>query len=279
MLAAESSTFVGSPVHGLGRMTLRFVQGVGALSLFAWGLVKALPRPPRRAIFWPILHDVGVQSLPVILITGLFIGMVLALQSYDTLRLMHVESRLGSVVNVTLVRELGPVLAATMLAGRVGCAIAAEIGTMRVTEQLDALTALGAQPIAFLVVPRFLACFCLIPALTILADVIGIFGGWFVAVPVLGISNHFYWYYCDGFVTVFDVLSGLIKSLFFGGAIALIACHRGFHCGAGAEGVGRAATEAFVFSFIAILVIDFALGALLIEIYRWIYGPGPVVLA
>ena len=203
------------------------------------------------------------------LITGLFIGMVLAIQSYDTLRIMHFESQIGSVINATLVKELGPVLAATMLAGRIGSAIAAEIGTMKVTEQIDALRALGADPIAHLVVPRFLACFCLIPMLTLLADGIGMFGGWVVSTQALGVSSYFYWFHSENFLTAYDVVSGTLKSVFFGSAIALIACHRGFHCSSGAEGVGRAATQAFVYSFIAILALDFLLGILLIHIYRW----------
>jgi phospholipid/cholesterol/gamma-HCH transport system permease protein len=185
---------------------------------------------------------------------------------------MHFESRIGSVINVTLVKELGPVLAATMLAGRVGSAIAAEIGTMRVTEQIDALDALGADPLAYLVVPRFLACFWLIPALTVISDGIGMLGGWFISTQVLGVSSHFYWLYSDSFITAYDFISGVVKSLFFGAAIALIACHRGFHCGAGAEGVGQAATEAFVYSFIAILALDFVLGVALLNLYRLLYG-------
>ncbi|MBI1347675.1 MlaE family lipid ABC transporter permease subunit [bacterium] len=263
--------------HLVGRYTIDAVRAIGSLTLFCWRLAGQVWRIPRAKVLWPIMYDVGVQSLPVILVTGLFIGMVLAVQSYDTLKVMHFESRIGSVINVTLVKELGPVLAATMLAGRVGSAIAAEIGTMRVTEQVDALDALGADPVAYLVVPRFLACFWLIPALTILADAIGMFGGWFVSTCILGVSSHFFWLYSDSFVTAYDVVSGVVKSLFFGAAIAVIACHRGFHCGSGAEGVGRAATEAFVYSFIAILVLDFILGIFMLQAYRWLFG-GPISL-
>ncbi len=259
-------------IHEVGRITIDAVIAVGDLTGFVTRLASQLPRLPRAKVLWPIMHDVGVQSLPVILVTGLFIGMVLAVQTYDTLRLMHVESRLGSVVNVSLVKELGPVLAAMMLAGRVGSRIAAEIGTMRVTEQIDALQALGADPIGYLVVPRFLACFLLIPVLTILADGIGMLGGWVVSVNALGVSDHYYWLYSDSFVTAFDCWSGVVKSLSFGAAIAVVSCHRGFHCGSGAEGVGRAATEAFVFSFIAILVLDFILGVAFLHLYRWLYG-------
>ena len=257
--------------HAVGRVTINGIAALGDLTLFCLQMCGQLRRPPRSKVLWPIMYDVGIQSLPVILITGLFIGMVLAVQSYDTLKVMHFETRIGSVINVTLVRELGPVLAATMLAGRVGSAIAAEIGTMRVTEQIDALDALGADPVGYLVVPRFLACFWLIPALTVLADGVGIFGGWVVSTYMLGVSNYYYWLYTDSFVTGFDVLCGVAKSLFFGAAIAVISCHRGFHCGTGAEGVGRAATQAFVYSFIAILILDFLLGIASLHAYRLIY--------
>jgi phospholipid/cholesterol/gamma-HCH transport system permease protein len=229
-------------------------------------------------VLWPVMYEVGVRSVPVIFVTGLFIGMVLAVQSYDTLRMYRLESRIGSVVNVSLVKELGPVLAATMLAGRVGCAMAAEIGTMRVTEQIDALKAMGANPVSYLVVPRFLACFWLIPVLTLVADGFGMLGGWFVSVKVLGVSDHYFWLYSQQFITAFDVVCGVLKSMFFGAAIAVIACHRGFSCGSGAEGVGRAATDAFVSSFIAILVLDFVLVLFLNNIYRLLWALGiPIV--
>ncbi len=259
-----------TPIHTLGRCTVELLISVGDLACFTLQTALWLiTRWPRNQVFWPTMHEVGVLSAPVVLVTGLFIGMVLAVQSYDTLRMMHLESRIGSVINASLVKELGPVLAATMLAGRVGSAIAAEIGTMKVTEQIDALRALGADPIAYLVVPRFLACFLLIPMLTLVADGIGMFGGWAVSTQVLGVSSYYYWFYSESFLTAYDVVSGTLKSVFFGSAIALIACHRGFHCTAGAEGVGRAATEAFVYSFMAILALDFVLGILLMQIYRW----------
>jgi phospholipid/cholesterol/gamma-HCH transport system permease protein len=224
------------------------------------------------------MYAIGVQSLPVVLITGLFIGMVLAVQTYDQFKALRMESRLGSVINVSLVRELGPVLAATMLAGRVGSSMAAELGTMRVTEQIDALRALGANPIHYLVVPRFLSCFLLIPMLTALADAIGIFGGWFLSVEVLGINNFHYWHHAKSYVAAYDVWCGLFKSVLFGAAIALVGCHRGFHCGAGAEGVGRAATQAFVLSFVIILALDFVSNVFFNTLYYLIW-PGMVTLA
>ena len=166
-------------IHELGRHTIQFVASVGDLALFSMHMVGwLLVRRPGQSVLLQNMFHIGVRSLPVVLVTGAFIGMVLATQSYDQLRFMHLETRLGAVINVSLVKELGPVLAATMLAGRVGSAMAAELGTMRVTEQIDAIRALGASPIRQLVVPRFLACFLLIPVLTIVADAVGILGGW-----------------------------------------------------------------------------------------------------
>ncbi|MCL4108170.1 UNVERIFIED_CONTAM: hypothetical protein GTU68_066093 [Idotea baltica] len=203
--------------------------------------------------------------------------MVLAVQSFNQLKSMHLESQLGAITTMTLVTELGPVLAATMLAGRVGSSIAAELGTMRVTEQIEALRALGANPIQYLVVPRFLACFLLIPMLTAIADAIGIFSGWAFSTQVLGVSSHHYWMHAQNFVTGYDVLGGLLKSVSFGAAIAVIACHRGFHCGSGAQGVGKAATESFVASFIVILIFDFLLGVFITNLY-YVIWPNAVTL-
>lgn len=268
-----------TPIHALGRVVSELIIAVGDLTWFLiQTLAKLMGRLPHSRVLWPVMYEVGVRSVPVISITGLFIGMVLAVQSYDTLRAYRLESRIGSVINVSLVKELGPVLAATMLAGRVGCAMAAEIGTMRVTEQIDALKALGADPISYLVVPRFLACFLLIPVLTLVADGVGMFGGWVISVQLLGVSDHFFWLYSQQFITAFDVVSGVMKSMFFGAAISIIACHRGFHCGAGAEGVGRAATNSFVCSFISILALDLVLVIILNNIFRLLWALGiPVV--
>ena len=265
-------------VHTVGRMTIEFVSLLGALTLFGMRMLSWLfTRVPRGRVLWPIMYQVGLESLPVILITGGFIGMVLAVQAYDQFAMMHMETQLGAVINVTLVKELGPVLAAVMLAGRVGSSMAAELGTMRVTEQIDALSALGANPIHYLVVPRFLACFLLIPMLTLCADGIGIITGWLFSSQVLGIDSFHYWYHSRHFVMPWDVLSGVFKSVFFGAAIAIVACHRGFHSSAGAEGVGKAATEAFVYSFVAILALDFILGTLLLRMYYFLW-PGSVSL-
>ena len=152
------------------------------MRVFGW----LLGRLPRRETLLPNFYQIGVLSLPVIALTGTFIGMVLAVQSYEQFRKLHMETKLGAVINMSLVRELGPVLAATMLAGRVGSAMAAELGTMRVTEQIDALAAMGANPIHYLVVPRFLGCLVLIPALTIMADFMGVVGAPVLRRPIIG---------------------------------------------------------------------------------------------
>ena len=266
------STTTANPITVLGRLTQEFFCGFGGIAIFGLRMLAGMRRGlPRRHVLVPILYEVGVRSVPVVLITGTFIGMVMAVQTYNQFKLMHMESRLGAIITMTLVSELGPVLAATMLAGRVGSSMAAELGTMRVTEQVHAITALGADPIRYLVVPRFLACVTLIPMLTAIADSTGILAGWLFSWQVLGVNSQHYWMYAEQFVTAWDVVAGLIKSVFFGCAIAIIACRQGFYCSAGAEGVGRAATQSFVLSFIAILGLDFLLTVVLNATYYLIW--------
>ena len=260
-MAAAPTT---SPIAQLGGRVLAAVASLGelvhlTLEMFAW----MLSRRPSPKTLLPSLYQIGVRSVPVVAITGTFIGMVLAVQGYNQFKMMGLESRLGSVINVSLVTELGPVLAATMLAGRIGSAMAAEIGTMKVTEQIDALRCLGANPVHYLLVPRFLACVILIPLLTIMGDFMGVIGGALVSIKIKHIDAFHYWQHSRSFVGQWELFTGLFKSFFFGAEIAVISCHRGFKSGAGAEGVGRAATEAFVYSFIAILVSDFFLGVFL----------------
>jgi phospholipid/cholesterol/gamma-HCH transport system permease protein len=270
--------FVGW-VSDWGQLVISGVMAVGDFSLFVIRtFVWMFTRLPRSETVWPNFYQVGVSSLPVVALTGTFIGMVLAVQSYYQFQQLGLETRLGGVINMTLVRELGPVLAATMLAGRVGSAMAAELGTMRVTEQIDALAAMGANPIRYLVVPRFLACFFLIPTLTVMADFMGVAGGHFYSVNVLGIDIHHYWHNSAKFVSNFDLFVGLFKSIFFGSAIAMVSCYQGFNCKAGAEGVGRASTASFVYSFVAILALDLFLGIALDSIYFTLYPEGASVL-
>jgi phospholipid/cholesterol/gamma-HCH transport system permease protein len=236
-------------VH-LGKFTEFCLQ---TLSWLCWKL-------PRRENLSQSFYMIGVLSLPIIMLTGMFIGMVLAVQTFTQFKQIGMESALGGVISLSLIRELGPVLAATMLAGRVGSSIAAELGTMRVTEQIDALSTMGTNPIHHLVVPRLLACLFLIPALTVIADLTGIIGGSIYCIEILDVQRHFYWENAQSFVGPFDILAGTFKSIFFGISIALICCYQGFHCDNGAEGVGKAATLSFVYSFVVILFLDLILG-------------------
>ncbi|HID77873.1 MAG TPA: ABC transporter permease [Planctomycetaceae bacterium] len=267
---------VGQWVGEVGQRIVDWICGLGGIALFSfWTVVWLLTRRPRRGTILSNFYQIGVLSLPVVALTGTFIGMVLAVQSYNQFRMLGLETRLGAVINMALVRELGPVLAATMLAGRVGSSMAAELGTMRVTEQIDALASMGVNPIHYLVVPRFLGCLVLIPMLTIMADFMGLVGGYFYSVLLLDIDRYYYLEYSARFVGWFDMLSGVFKTFFFGAAIALIGCHRGFNCDPGAEGVGRAATAAFVHSFVTILLLDLMLNIGLEGFYRLLWPEGP----
>ncbi|HZU38272.1 MAG TPA: ABC transporter permease [Gemmataceae bacterium] len=262
-------------VLGVGEASYRAISTLGDLSIFSGRtLAWLVRRRPIRGTLLASLYAVGVRSVPVVAITGTFIGMVLAVQSYTQFHNLGLDTRLGSLINISIVRELGPVLAATMIAGRVGSAMAAELGTMRVTEQVDALACLGFNPVHFLIVPRYLACVLLIPLLSVLADFMGIMGGALICTKVYGVDSHYYWLHAQAYVGAWDVTNGLIKSVFFGAAIALISCHRGLHCDPGAEGVGRAATEAFVASFIVILVLDFFLAILLASLHDFWWPVG-----
>ena len=258
-----------------GGVVVDGMSAVGDFALFVWRTcVWLFTRLPRGETLLPNFYQVGVLSLPVVALTGTFIGMVLAVQSHFQFSQIGLETRLGAVINMSLVRELGPVLAATMLAGRVGSAMAAELGTMRVTEQIDAFESMGANPIHYLVVPRFLASIFLIPTLTIMADFMGVVGAYFYSVDILGIDRHFYLYNSREFIGGYDLFVGIFKSVFFGAAIAMVSCHRGFNCTPGAEGVGRAATASFVISFVLILMIDLFLGIVLDSIYYAIWPAG-----
>ncbi len=276
---SSAPSFPLTPVHQLGEQAFEIIAEVGDAASFAFLTISWMFRKrPRWAVLVPNLYAIGVSSVPVVAITGTFIGMVLAVQAYSQFEMMGLATRLGSVINISLVKELGPVLAATMLAGRVGSAMSAELGTMRVTEQIDALYALGTNPIYYLVVPRFLACFLLIPLLTLMADFMGVIGGAVVSTQLLMVDSYAYWQHSREYVGSADLFAGIFKSFFFGAAIALISCHRGFNSRAGAEGVGQAATEAFVYSFIAILFLDFVIGIAWNGIYHALWPSTQTIL-
>lgn len=254
-------------ISHFGQATMVAISGLGqftafALSTLAWLLFR-VDRWFRWRLLGPQLYAVGVASIPVVAITGAFIGMVLALEGYVQFEALGQEGRLGGIINVSVTKQIGPVLAAVMVAGRVGGALAAELGTMRVTEQLDALRAMAADPIPHLVVPRFVACVVMTPLLTIYSDLLGVWGGWLVTVQMYGVSSYEYWDFTQYFVDWWEPVSGLIKSVFFGASIGLIACYNGFHSRPGAAGVGRAATDAFVQSFLAIIILNLVLAKLL----------------
>jgi phospholipid/cholesterol/gamma-HCH transport system permease protein len=277
----QSQRMAAGMVRGISNWGAVVIDGLitlGDIAVFAYTMLRWLfTASPKRGTLLPVFYQVGVLSLPVVALTGTFIGMVLAIQSFAQFHTIGLENKLGAVINMSLVRELGPVLAATMLAGRVGSAMAAVIGTMRVTEQIDALLAMGADPVHYLVVPRFLACIFLIPALTIMADFMGIVGGYFYSVIILNIDHAQYLRNSRDYVGGFDFFSGIFKSVFFGAIIAVVSCYRGFHCQAGAEGVGKAATAAFVLSFVLILGIDVVLNILLEAIYAMLWPRGAVL--
>ena len=268
-------------IASIGAKTIQSVEAFGCFWSFGfrtfWWIVTGAFRWRYWRLVLPQFYEVGYRTLPVIAITGTFVGLVLAVQSYDQLHAAGFSERMGALLNVTLVQELGPVLAAVMLAGRVGGALTAELGTMNVTEQIDALRVMGSDPIRYLVVPRFLACLLLAPVLTLFADLCGSWSGTWVAVMLKDVPYEPYAYFTQDSLQMWDLFVGFIKSTAFGGIIGLVACYKGFHCRAGAEGVGRACTEAFVASFIAILVVDFFIATSMMGLYSLVYGFKPLL--
>lgn len=262
-------------VQGFGQWLVDQTIGFGVFTRFVVSVVVGL-RPVRtwgrhdrllRQLFF-----VGTTSLPVVALTGGFIGMILAFEGYLQFASIGQEARLGGVINLSIVKQIGPVLAAVMLAGRVGCSLAAELGTMRVTEQLDAMRAMASDPVRVLVVPRVVACVSMIPFLTVVSNLCGVFGGWLIITRFYGADPHAYMRYSQLLVTGFDIGSGLTKSLFFGLAIGVVSCYKGFNCKAGAEGVGRATTEAFVSSFLAIICLSLVLAKVLNDVDFLVHG-------
>jgi phospholipid/cholesterol/gamma-HCH transport system permease protein len=258
-------------IESLGEIALDKIGNVGRfahfLGLSLGASARTCTQPRWYNLIWTQMNIIGVQSVPVIMVTGAFVGMTLAVQAYDQLAGMGIEERLGVLINISVVKELGPVLAAVMLSGRVGGALTAELGTMHVTEQIDAVRSMGTDPIKYLVAPRFLACLLLTPILIIYADLLGILGGYFVSVGLFHISSQPYWFFSAQNVELWDVMVGVTKGFLFGGAIAIVSCYNGFNCEEGAHGVGKACTEAFVGNFISILAINFACGMIFKAIY------------
>lgn len=252
-------------VRALGGWSLGKVRHMGHMSLFLFEALKTVFIPPFK--FKLLLRQIrflGNKSLAVILLTGAFTGMVLALQLYYILRKFGSEALLGPGIALSLIRELGPVLSALMVTGRAGSALTAEIGMMRISEQIDALTAMALNPIRYLIVPNIVGAIIVLPLLTAIFDVIGIYGGYLVGVKLLGISSGTYFSLMESYVEMEDVLVGLYKSISFGVIISWVCCFKGFNTGYGAEGVSKATTEAVVMSSILILVWDYSLGSFLL---------------
>ena len=236
------------------------LAGLGRITLLAWEAAASVVK--LRIIWRDLLYQVyfmGVKSQSVVLITGGFTGMVLGAQTYFQLHKVKMDSASLAVVSISMCSELGPVLAGLMVAGRVGAAITAEIATMRVTEQIDALRTLATHPVDYLVVPRLLAAHIALPLLTVECIAIGIGAAYLLGVHWLGMSPAYSWQYMLSYTDVADLLMGLIKAVVFGGMIALIGCYKGLNCGEGAEGVGRATTQAVVLASLSILISNFFL--------------------
>lgn len=236
-------------LEGLGQLTLLTREAVLSLLTFkvAW-----------RDLVYQV-YFIGVKSQSVVLVTGAFTGMVLSAQAYLQFHKVKMDTATLAVVSIGMCSELGPVLTGLMVAGRVGAAIAAELGTMRVTEQIDALRTLATHPVDYLVVPRVLALHLVLPLLTVEAIVVGIGAGYLVGVYLMGIEPTYLWGNAQRYTTLADVSIGLIKAVIFGGIVGIIGCYKGMSCGEGAQGVGRATTEAVVYSSITILIANFFL--------------------
>lgn len=249
-----------NPLARIGRVFLTFLAAIGRLSLFTWASISSAWRSPyhTRQIL-RMMVDIGYYSLPVVGMTALFTGGVLALQSYSGFSRFSAESSIPIVVVISITRELGPVIASLMVAGRIGAAFAAEIGTMRVTEQIDALTTLSTNPYKYLIFPRLLAGALMLPCLVFVADIVGVFGGYLVSVGKLGFAAGPYIDNTWNYLKLSDVTSGLVKASAFGFIISLMGCYHGFHSKGGAQGVGAATTNAVVSASILILLTNYML--------------------
>ena len=251
-------------VQSIGRACVEGVQFLGRFGLFlalavAWTFIP--PFKTRQLL--QRIHFIGFRSLSVIILTGAFTGMVLALQVFITLSRFGSEAFLGPAVALSLIRELGPVLSALMVTGRAGSALTAEIGIMRISEQIDALTVMAINPFRYLIVPTIVAGVITFPLITAIFDVVGIFGGYLVGVQLMGLSEGAYFGEIQTFVRMDDIMTGSWKSVSFGILVTWISAYKGYYTGHGAEGVSRATTQAVVLSSVLILVWDYFLGSVL----------------
>lgn len=253
-------------IEYIGRVVGEPIERIGHIIMLFYSTLKWLIRPPFEVknVLKQML-EIGVNSLPVVIITAVFTGMVLALQSYTGFKRFGAEGLVGTVVALSMTRELGPVLTALIVTGRAGASMAAELGTMRVTEQIDAMETLATNPIKYLIVPRFLSGLIMLPSLTVISVIVGIMGGYFVTVVLLGANVATYMRTTWDYLEMQDIYSGLIKACFFGAALSLICCYKGFYTKGGAEGVGKATTGAVVLSFMTILISDYFLSVWLFK--------------
>ena len=250
--------------HLIGSLSMHFLDEAGKIALLLWkAIILAFQPPFNLGNLFRQMEEVGLKSVPVVLITGTFTGAVLALQSYIGFKRFNAEAFVGTVVALSMTRELGPVLTGLMVSGRVGSSMAAELGTMRVTEQIDALYTLAVNPIQYLIVPRLLAALIMMPVLVVFADCIGIAGGYLVSVNMLKSNPYIYMERTWNFLEFNDIYSGLLKACVFGVIIATVSCYQGFYTQGGAEGVGRATTKAVVLSCLFILIFNYIITALL----------------
>lgn len=248
-----------------GAVTLRVVREMGRMALFLASTIMWMVRPPFRFLqLLKQMHFIGVKSLFVIVLTGIFTGMVLGLQGYYSLRKFGAEGLLGSAVALSMIRELGPVLTALMVTGRAGSAITAEIGLMRITEQIDALDTMAISPMQYLVAPKVLAGILVMPLLASIFDVIGIYGGYLVGVDLLGVSSGAYTGSIETAVEWKDVYGGFLKALSFGVIVTWVCTYKGYNTGMSAEGLGKATTEAVVLASVLVLIWDYFLTSVLL---------------
>jgi phospholipid/cholesterol/gamma-HCH transport system permease protein len=270
-------------VAAIGQIVVDQVSHFSRFIYFCIDVVAWFIRGPRGGgrlgLLLPRLYLIGTKSVPIVMVAGSFVGAVVAIEMYDQFQAFGLESRVGGAIHLAVFKQIGPVLAGAMIGGRIGGAIAAEIGSMRTNDQVDALRVMGINPISHLAVPRVVACILMLPVLTVVADMLGVVGGYLVAVRGFGVEATAYWSHSAATITNWDLLGGLAKSVVFGAVIGLVSCYKGFHCRATADQVGRATTEAFVVSFITIIIANLIMAYLINELYTLIYGTGrPTVI-
>ena len=246
----------------IGRFVLHTFEKVGVITILFVQTLRQLPKIRRNLTIYQMAH-LGVDSLPIVSLTLLFAGMVMTLQIVDILLRYGAQSTLGGIMSVAMGRELGPILTGVVVAGRVGASMTAELGTMKVTEQIDALRCMAVNPVSYLVVPRFVACVVMVPILAFYGYLIGTAGGYAVAIFSAGLTHFTYINSIQMFTDISDIVFGMIKAMFFGGIIALIACYEGMHAKSGAEGVGQATTRSVVTSIIFIFICNYLLSIIL----------------